>query len=82
MISSRCFYHVEIIECSPGFCPYDFSNPARSSHQLAAHFGVKQSAASALCQLRAEEGLLVVADATNEARSYRLADASQQTFYK
>jgi hypothetical protein len=52
------------------------------ARELAALFGVKQSAASALCQLRVEEGFLVVADASNKARRYRLTAALQKAFYK
>lgn len=53
-----------------------------TARQIAALFGVKQRAASALCQRWAEEGFLVVANASNKARRYRLADALEETFYK
>ena len=51
-----------------------------SSREIAALFGVKQRAASALCQHWAEEGFLVVANASNKARRYRLADALKRLF--
>ena len=58
-------------------------SPVRSALvEIAALFGVKQRAASALCQHWAEEGFLVVANASNKARRYRLADALEKTFYK
>jgi Fic family protein len=53
-----------------------------SSREIAALFGVKQRAASALCQRWAEEGFLVVANASNKARRYRLADALEEALYK
>ena len=53
-----------------------------SSREIAALFGVKQRAASALCQHWAEEGFFVVANASNKARRYRLADALEKTLYK
>jgi Fic family protein len=53
-----------------------------SSREIAALFGVKQRAASALCQYWVEEGFFVVANASNKARRYRLADALEKAFYK
>ena len=53
-----------------------------SSREIAALFGVKQRAASALCQYWVEEGFFVIANASNRARRYRLADALEKAFYK
>ena len=53
-----------------------------SSREIAALFGVKQRAASALCQYWVEEGFFVIANASNKARRYRLADALEKAFYK
>jgi Fic family protein len=53
-----------------------------SSREIAALFGVKQRAASALCRYWVEEGFFVVANASNKARRYRLADALEKAFYK
>ena len=58
-------------------------SPVRSAPvEIAALFGVKQRAASALCQYWVEEGFFVVANASNKARRYRLADALEKAFYK
>jgi len=53
-----------------------------TAREIAALFGVKQRAASALCQRWAEEGFLVVANASNKARRYRLADALEKALCK
>lgn len=53
-----------------------------TTREIASLFGIKQRAAAALCQRWAEEGFLVVANASNKARRYRLADELEQAFYK
>jgi hypothetical protein len=50
--------------------------------EIAALFGVKQSAASALCLTPGRRRLPCRADASSKAGHYRLADALQKAFYK
>jgi Fic family protein len=53
-----------------------------TAREIAALFGVRQRAAAALCQRWAEAGFLVVANASNKARRYRLADVLEEALYK
>ena len=52
------------------------------SREIAALFGIKQRAASALCQRWVEERFLVVTNPSNKARRYRLANRLEVAFYK
>jgi Fic family protein len=53
-----------------------------TAREISALFGVKQRAAAGLCQRWVDAGFLVVANASNKARRYRLADALEESLYK
>ena len=59
-------------------------NPKKSLRPFKSQHSSESSSepAPALCQRWAEEGFLVVANASNKARGDRLANALEETFYK